>query len=115
MSIEKNEMRPPNDGRAWEPVIEVLDGEDVLNSLGMSILTGSTIREIAGSSEVQVEAIKRGRRLANEAMAHTGSTNFLDAFPYLALRAGYDVTDMRQRPVFAAKVHEAGGEAKCLA
>lgn len=94
---------PPNDGREWHKILVVHDGEELFSSVGMEIMTGSSIEEITGSHEAQEAALKQGRRLANEAAARVGSHEWVDIFPYLADKAGYDITDLDARPVYAAR------------
>ena len=79
----------------WQDAIVLIDGEDALLGVAMEIVTGSSIDDIKGNYEAQTLAMKRGRQLMREAAARTGSDNF----PYLAERAGYEVSDMDKRPV----------------
>lgn len=83
----------------WQDAIVLIDGEDALLGVAMEIVTGSSIDDIKGNYEAQTLAMKRGRQLAREAAARTGSYFWLANFPYLAQRAGYEVSDMDKRPV----------------
>lgn len=87
----------------WEEAIVLIDDEDALLSVAMEIVTGSSIDEISGDFDAQKSALQKGRRLAREAASHTGSYHWLDNFPYLAEKAGYEVSDMNKRPVMVAK------------
>lgn len=83
----------------WQDAIVLTDGEDALLGVALKIVTGSSIDDIKGNYEAQTLAMKRGRQLMRESAARTGSYFWLDNFPYLAERAGYEVSDMDKRPV----------------
>lgn len=87
----------------WQDAIVLIDGEDALLGIAMEIVTGSSIDQIKGDAAEQEVALKRGRQLAREAAARTGSYHWLDNFPYLAEKAGYITSDMGSRPVMVKK------------
>ena len=70
--------------------IRNVDGEPMLDSQAMSLLFGVPAADIqalptaGGSSPIPRDWVRRGRRRAREAQAHTGSTAMLDALEYWA-------------------------------
>lgn len=67
-----------------------IDGEPMLDATAMSLLFGVRTEEVSalpignGTTRLPTEWLKRGRRRAREAMAHTGSDAMLDNLRYWA-------------------------------
>lgn len=70
--------------------IAEIAGEPMLDPQGMSLMFGVSISDVHalpmvdGSSRIPQEWVKRGRRRAGEAKAHTGSNEFHDFLEYWA-------------------------------
>jgi hypothetical protein len=69
-----------------------INGEPMLDSAAMALLFGVELEAVRalpmtnGTSPIPREWIKRGRRRASEAKAHTGSHALLDSLRYWARR-----------------------------
>lgn len=67
-----------------------VEAEPMLDAHAMSLLFGVDVTAVRalpftnGASPIPREWVKRGRRRAREAMAHTGSSAMLDALEYWA-------------------------------
>ena len=70
----------------------IRDGEPLIDNQCLALLLGVEVEALRGlpiqngSTSVPADWVKRGRRRAREAQAHTGSTAMLDSLRYWAMR-----------------------------
>lgn len=92
----------PDDGRNWLQVSTLIDGEPMLSTFGLSILTGWEECYFSAGA-VPAAALHDGQRRTQEVAAATGSRDIADALSFLAGQMGYDVINPSPFEFLAAK------------